>query len=176
MPPARRRTHRRRTAASARRRLARRSPSSVEARPYAPTGRRRSRSRRARSAGDPRSRTARGRTPSRRCSSTRGLRLHVLLRRDLLADLLKRAANQARHVHLRDADLLCDLRLRQALEEPEVEDLPLALVEDAESRREHGAILRDLVLVLFRADRLERVELLAVLLAAAGRERQGGVG
>src|SRR5947207_8776423 len=53
-----------------------------------------------------------------------------------------------------------------------MEDLPLALVEDAESRREHGTVLRDLVLVLFRADRLERVEFLAVFLCTARRQRQ----
>src|SRR5205807_10234416 len=116
-----------------------------------------------------------GRTPSGRCSSTRGLRLHFLLCRDLLADLLERAANQARHVHLRDAHLLCDLRLCQTLEQAKVQDLPLTLVEDAESGREHGTVLRDLVLMLFRADRLERVELLAVLLCTPRRQGQGRV-
>src|SRR6266508_2073608 len=40
-----------------------------------------------------------------------GLGLQRLVARDLLADLLQRAADQARDVHLRDADLLCDLRL-----------------------------------------------------------------
>src|SRR6188472_2627450 len=53
-----------------------------------------------------------------------------------------------------------------------MEDLALALVEDAESRREHCAILRDVVLVLLRPDRLERIELLAVLLATAGGQRE----
>src|SRR4051812_5067485 len=92
----------------------------------------------------------------------------VLLGRDLVADLLERTADQARDVHLRDPDLLRDLRLREALEETEVEDRALALVEDSEPGREHRAILRDLVLVLLGPDRLERVELLAVLLPPAG--------
>src|SRR6186997_957637 len=71
-----------------------------------------------------------------------------LLGRDLLADLLQRAANQPRDVHLRDADLLGDLRLGQAFEEAQVQDLALPLVEDTETRCEDGAVLRDLVLVL----------------------------
>src|SRR5438046_2780268 len=84
----------------------------------------------------------------------------VLLARDFLADLLQRAPDQPRDVHLRDADLLGDLRLRQAVEEPQAEDRPLALVEDAEPGCEDGAVLRDLVLVLLDADRLERVDVL----------------
>src|SRR6187402_473055 len=54
----------------------------------------------------------------------RGLRL---LAPDLLADLLERAPDQPRHVHLRDPHLLSDLRLRQPLEEPQVEDHSLPL-------------------------------------------------
>src|SRR5437764_8475595 len=57
-----------------------------------------------------------------------------LVGRDLVADLLERAADEPRHVHLRDPDLLRDLRLGEALEEAQVEDLPLAVVEDAEAR------------------------------------------
>src|SRR2546423_8356395 len=94
----------------------------------------------------------------------------VVLGRDLVADLLQRAADQARHVHLRDPDLLGDLRLREAFEEAQVEDLPLPVVENAEAGREDGAVLGDLVGVLLRADRLERVEIPVVVLAAAGRE------
>src|SRR6266480_7740978 len=75
-----------------------------------------------------------------------------LIDRDLRADLLQRAADEPRDVHLRDADLLRDLGLRQPLEEPQVEDLPLALVEDPEARREDGEVLRDLVLVLLGAE------------------------
>ena len=78
-------------------------------------------------------------------------------------------------MHLRDPDLLRDLALRQAVEEAQVQDPPLALVEGAEAGSEHGAVLRDRVLVLLGAERLERVEL-AVLVGAAGRERERRVG
>src|SRR3954454_6349220 len=96
---------------------------------------------------------------------------------DLVADLLERATDEPRHVHLRDADLLRDLGLRQALEEAQVQDLPLALVEHAEAGRQYRAVLRDLVLVLLRPDRLERVELAVLVVpAGAGRARERAVG
>src|SRR5215210_7516396 len=41
---------------------------------------------------------------------------------DLLADLLQGTADQPRHVHLGDPDLLGDLRLRQPLEEAQVKN------------------------------------------------------
>src|SRR4051794_29225978 len=62
---------------------------------------------------------------------------NLLLGGDLLANLLQRAPDQPRDVHLRDADLLRDLRLRQPLEEAQVKDPALALVEHAEARRQH---------------------------------------
>src|SRR5918992_3551357 len=96
--------------------------------------------------------------------------------RNLFTDLLERAPDQTRDVHLRDPHLLCDLRLRQALEKPEMENLPLAIVKRLESRRGHRAILRHLVLVLFRADRFERIELILLVVSAPGRERDGCVG
>src|SRR6266545_2745788 len=178
-PP--RRTRPPRTEAPARRRL--RAPASaLPPRPprTAPRGRpapRRSRTPLCAPRDWPRSRTGRGRTRRRLAGPPRwlalcDLRLDLLLGGDLLADLLQRAPDQPRHVHLRDPHLLRDLRLGQALEEAEVENPPLALVEDAEPRRQHGPVLGDLVLVLLRPDRLERVELLAVLLSAAGRQRQ----
>src|SRR5207248_9534106 len=104
-----------------------------------------------------------------------GLPALVLLGRDLLADLLERPADQPRDVHLGDPDLLCDLGLREPAEEAQVEDLPLAVVEDAEARRQHRPVLRDLVLVLFGPDRLERIELAVLVLAASGRERERAV-
>ena len=66
-------------------------------------------------------------------------------------------------MHLRDPDLLRDLGLRQAFEEAEVQDHALPLVEHAKPGCEHRAVLGDVVLVLHGADRLERVEILAVL-------------
>ncbi len=92
--------------------------------------------------------------------------LELLVGRDLVADLLECPANQAGDVHLGDADLLCDLALRQPVEEAEMQDAPLALVECAEARGEHRPVLRDRVLVLFGSERLERVEL-AVLVGSA---------
>src|SRR5207247_2544289 len=108
-------------------------------------------------------------------SAVRCSRFHLFFGGDLLPNLLQGAANEPRDVHLRDADLLRNLRLREPFEEAQVQDLPLPVVEDAEPRRQHSAVLRDVVLVLFGADRLERVELFAVLLRAAGRQRQRGV-
>src|SRR5438477_4695854 len=97
-----------------------------------------------------------------------GLVGKLLIRCDLLADLLERAADQPRDVHLRDPHLLRDLRLGQPLEEAQVEDHALALVECAEPGSEHGAVLGYRVLVLLGADRLERIEL-ALLVGAAAR-------
>ena len=65
-----------------------------------------------------------------------GQRLFVL--GDRLADLLERAPDQPGDVHLRDPDLLRDLRLGQALEETELEDVPLPLVQDLEAGREQA--------------------------------------
>src|SRR3954452_1230427 len=96
-----------------------------------------------------------------------------LFRGDLVADLLERAPDQARDVHLRDPDLLRDLRLREPLEEAQVQDRPLAVVEHSEPGREHRTVLGDLVLMFFGPERLERVEIVVVVPAAAPlRERQ----
>src|SRR5436190_6480024 len=99
----------------------------------------------------------------------------VLLGLDLLADPLERPPDQPRYVHLRDPDLLRDLRLRQSLEEAQVEDQPLALVQRPEPGREHRAILGHLVLRLFLPERLQRVELALLVLAAPGRKRNRAV-
>src|SRR5712691_12667854 len=105
------------------------------------------------------------------------LRLAVFLGGDLLTDLLERSPDEPRHMHLRDADLLGDLRLRQSFEEAQMENCALSFIEDAEPRREHCAVLRHVVLMLQRADRLERIELLAVVASAAARgERERRVG
>src|SRR5579884_1032147 len=78
--------------------------------------------------------------PNARTRARPGLRSAVgveLVGGDLLADLLERPADQPRDVHLRDAHLLRDLRLRQPFEEAQVQDLPLAVVEHLEPGREH---------------------------------------
>src|SRR3954453_3762722 len=115
-----------------------------------------------------------GTVNDRECRSDRALRVE-LVRGDLFPDLLERAPNQTRDVHLRDTHLLGDLRLRQPFEETQMKDRALALIEHPEARRQHRAVLRYLVLMLDFTERLERIELLPVLRAAAGRERQRGV-
>src|SRR5215211_1183692 len=92
-------------------------------------------------------------------------RLLDLVGGDLGANLLERPPDQARDVHLRDPDLLGDLRLSQALEEAQVQDHPLAVVEHLEARLEHDAVLGDLVLVL-----------VVVAAPTARRERHRAVG
>src|SRR5581483_667041 len=108
--------------------------------------------------------------------SVRGPPRQLFVRGDLVPDLLESPPDEPRDVHLRDADLLRDLRLRQPFEEAEVQDGPLALVEHAKPGLEQRAVFGDLVLVLELAEGLERVELLPVFLAAPLRERQRGVG
>src|SRR5581483_2102269 len=71
--------------------------------------------------------------PAAGCRSPRRARL---LGGDLLADLLERAPDQPRDVHLRDPDLRRDLRLRQPVEEPEAQDRALAVVQHPEARRQ----------------------------------------
>src|SRR6266516_7173950 len=104
------------------------------------------------------------------------LGLGLFLKRDLGADLLERPADETGDVHLRDPDLLRDLRLGQALEEAQVQDPPLALVEGLEAGREDGHVLGDLVARLLGADRLERVERALLVLARARREGERAVG
>src|ERR1700693_4135580 len=100
------------------------------------------------------------------------LGLGVFLEVDLCADLLERAADQARDVHLGDAHLLGDLRLGQAFEEAEMEDPPLSVVERAASRCEDGHVLRKRVARLLGAERLERVDGTLLVLASGSRERE----
>src|SRR5436190_12266159 len=78
-------------------------------------------------------------------------------------------------MHLRDADLLRDLGLRQALEEAQVKDRALTLVEDAEAGRQDRAVLGDFVLILLGAKGLERIEIAVLVLARTRRKRQRAV-
>src|SRR3954465_14945161 len=106
-----------------------------------------------------------------RLSGTAG-RGRAFVGRDLVPDLLEGPTYQPRDVHLGDPHLLRDLRLGETLEEAQVQDLALALVEDAEPGREHREVLGDLVARLLGAQRLERVELAFVIRARADRERK----
>ena len=73
---------------------------------------------------------------------------------------------------MRDTDLLRDLRLREPVEEAELQDHPLALVERTEAGREHRTVFRHLVLVLLAADRLEWIEIVLAVATASARERE----
>ncbi|WP_445009147.1 hypothetical protein [Pseudonocardia sulfidoxydans] len=57
------------------------------------------------------------------------------------AQLLQGAAEQSRHVHLRDADLLTDLRLGAAVEEAQDEDAAFALGEAGEQRPQRRQVV-----------------------------------
>ena len=60
---------------------------------------------------------------------------------ELIAHPVERAANQARHVHLGDADFLGDLGLRHSLGEAHPENLALALGKSRERRLQRSAVL-----------------------------------
>src|SRR5215218_7315892 len=87
----------------------------------------------------------------------------------------ERAADQPRDVHLRQADALGDLRLRQSLLEAHAQDLALALRQVVERRTERRAVLAAVELSVLGADRVHRLAAVVVT-AGTGVERQGGVG
>src|SRR5262249_42600331 len=99
----------------------------------------------------------------------------LLVHGDLLSNLVERAADQPRDVPLRDADLLGDLGLLQALKKAEVEDRALAVAESGEPRLEYGPLLGALVLVLPGPKRLEGMEVAFVALAGTRRQRERAV-
>src|SRR5918995_6263451 len=70
------------------------------------------------------------------------------------ADPLQGAAEDPRDVHLRMADPLGDLRLRQVLDEAELQDQPLALVEVGERPLQRQFVLDQLVAGVLVADPL----------------------
>src|SRR5689334_19402593 len=71
---------------------------------------------------------------------------------DAAADLLECLADQARHVHLRDADLLRDLGLREVLDEAQVQHQPVAFRKRTQLRPERGGVLRELVAGVLAAE------------------------
>ena len=80
-------------------------------------------------------------------------------------------------MHLRDADALGDLALREALEEAQVEDVALALVELREARRERRAVLHRVVGLFLAAEVVDEAGvLLAALAVGRGLQRDGVVG
>src|SRR5215217_7611218 len=69
---------------------------------------------------------------------------NLRLTQEFLAHHRERLADQARHVHLREAHPLGDLRLRQALLEAHAQDLPLARREPLQSGLQGSSVLRPL--------------------------------
>src|SRR3954470_14343306 len=80
---------------------------------------------------------------------------------------LERAAEQARHVHLRDAEALGDLVLEQLVLKAQLEDDALALGEGAHAGGEHAAVLDRLEALVLLADRAGQVVAVVVVEAAA---------
>ena len=95
------------------------------------------------------------------------------LRVDLLADPLQGAAQDARDVHLRVADLLGDLRLGHVLDEAQPQDQPLALVEVGEGAFERELALDQLEALVLVADPLRGRRFVASS-PPAGRSSESG--
>ena len=92
------------------------------------------------------------------------------LRRRLVAEPLDGGAEDPRDLHLRDADPLADLALRQVLDEAQVQDLAVALRQRLEPLLEHHVVL-DLVEVLVAAADLLDERDRAAVVASAHRRR-----
>src|SRR3954469_3678428 len=92
---------------------------------------------------------------------------------DRLAHRVDRAADQPRHVHLRDADGAGDLALREALVEAQAHDLTLALAQAVEAGAQQHAMLGELEALVVAADRVERAGALGERLVE--RHQPGGV-
>src|SRR5438270_697105 len=93
-----------------------------------------------------------------------------------LAQARQRAADQPRDLHLRDADALGDLRLRQVLDEAQVQDAPVTLVEHAAQRTQHGDLLRAVQALVLDAERVAERALAVVERARGGVQRHRRVG
>src|SRR5215204_3321683 len=70
------------------------------------------------------------------------------------AQALERSPDQPRDVHLRDADALRDLGLRQILDEAQVQHDPVARRQRRQRRRDRRAVLDQLEAAILDADRL----------------------
>src|ERR1044071_4201262 len=76
---------------------------------------------------------------------------------DLVSEFLECPPDQPGNVHLGDPDLDGDLRLGQALDEPELDDPALTLVERAQPRRKQLAVLGRLVAALLVVDQVDQL-------------------
>src|SRR3954447_3621913 len=91
---------------------------------------------------------------------------------DLVADPLQGAPEDAGDVHLRVADPLGDLRLRQVLDEAQLQNEALALVEVGESSLQRQFVLDQFVAGVFVAHPLGRRRFFGVLAADRSVERE----
>src|SRR4051794_7450382 len=111
---------------------------------------------------------------SRLVRSQCSMRPGRLLLLGLRAQAGDRLADQARYVHLRDADDVADLGLREVLLEAQAQHLALALGQHAHQSLDGRGVLRHGVAVVLGAEGVDELALL-VLLAARAVERDGAV-
>ena len=101
-------------------------------------------------------------------------RRRLLARRGVGAQARDRLADDARDLHLRDADALADLGLREVLVEAQAQHLALARRDRAHEVLERRAVLGQREAVLLGAERVAE-GVAAVVLAAARRLQRGGL-
>src|ERR1700693_5288213 len=92
-----------------------------------------------------------------------------------LAQPLQRAAQQPRNLHLRDADSVGDLGLREILAEAQVEDLTLAAWQMASGREDRRVLIDQSEPLVLGSDRIEAARLLVLLAGERRVKRHGAV-
>ena len=133
-----------------------------------------SRAARRRAAAEDQART--GATATAPATARRSGRDGLFGHRGVGAQARHRLADDARDLHLRDADSLADLGLGEVLGEAQAQDLALARRDDPHDVRDGGAILRQGEAALFDADDVAE-GVAAVLIGAPRRlQRRGPVG
>src|SRR5690242_5340304 len=91
------------------------------------------------------------------------------------AKLGERGAYEPRHVHLRDPDLVRDLRLREVLHEAQIQDKPVPLGQRAQLRRQRGGVLGQLVAGVLAAQLGDRASFLVLVARPRRLERHAVV-
>ena len=88
----------------------------------------------------------------------------------------ERLADDAADLHLRDADALADLGLRQVLDEAQAQDLALARADRAQQPAQRGAILGEAEALVVAADRVAIRGCRIAAGTAIARERSHAIG